>query len=302
MGLTNRNAVRVPSTRCWHVICESARPAGAHALRRRTTASCLAGAWACEPALLFADEPTANLAPVSARAIEQLLLRLHGNGTTLVMTTHNVALQARRMATRIIFVDGGRVVEDRSVDEFLIARSPPRRVLILKEKHCELPHELITSPKFRVQRAMFGALASAALAALSGLMPASAAAQDTSIVVSSTTSTEQSGLFGFCCRSSPNPAASPSRWLHWDGQALDVGVEAMPMWCSCMTKRLRRNSSQKVLALNAWRSMYNDFVLVGPPMTPPRQLARDIVAGLKAVHAAKAAFVSAWRQEWHPCR
>ncbi|HQD65907.1 MAG TPA: tungsten ABC transporter substrate-binding protein, partial [Casimicrobium huifangae] len=44
---------------------------------------------------------------------------------------------------------------------------------------------------------MFGALASAALAALSGLMPASAAAQDTSIVVSSTTSTEQSGLFGF---------------------------------------------------------------------------------------------------------
>ena len=58
------------------------------------------------------------------------------------------------------------------------------------------PHELITSPKFRVQRAMFGALASAALAALSGLMPASAAAQDTSIVVSSTTSTEQSGLFG----------------------------------------------------------------------------------------------------------
>lgn len=77
----------------------------------------LAGAWACEPALLFADEPTANLAPVSARAIEQLLLRLHGNGTTLVMTTHNVA-QARRMATRIVFVDGGRVVEDRSADEF----------------------------------------------------------------------------------------------------------------------------------------------------------------------------------------
>lgn len=77
----------------------------------------LACAWAGEPALLFADEPTANLAPASARAIEQLLLRLHGNGTTLVMTTHNVA-QARRMATRIVFIDGGRVVEDRPTDEF----------------------------------------------------------------------------------------------------------------------------------------------------------------------------------------
>lgn len=77
----------------------------------------LACAWACEPALLFADEPTANLAPASARAIEQLLLRLHGNGTTLMMTTHNVA-QARRMATRIVFIDGGRVVEDRPADAF----------------------------------------------------------------------------------------------------------------------------------------------------------------------------------------
>lgn len=77
----------------------------------------LACAWACEPALLFADEPTANLAPASVRAIEQLLLRLHSNGTALMMTTHNVA-QARRMATRIVFIEAGCVVEDRPADAF----------------------------------------------------------------------------------------------------------------------------------------------------------------------------------------
>ncbi|MBL8310524.1 MAG: ABC transporter ATP-binding protein [Burkholderiales bacterium] len=77
----------------------------------------LACAWASEPDLLFADEPTANLAPSSAAAIERLLLHLHEAGCTLVMTTHNVA-QARRMATRIVFLDSGRVVEDRSAADF----------------------------------------------------------------------------------------------------------------------------------------------------------------------------------------
>lgn len=77
----------------------------------------LACAWVLEPELLFADEPTANLAPVSARAVEHLLLQMHGNGATLVMTTHNVA-QARRMATRVVYLDAGRLVEDSPAEKF----------------------------------------------------------------------------------------------------------------------------------------------------------------------------------------
>ena len=77
----------------------------------------LARAWACKPRLLLADEPTANLAPAALRDVEALLQAVQCEGTTLVLTTHNVA-QARRLARRIIFLDSGRIVEDRPAAEF----------------------------------------------------------------------------------------------------------------------------------------------------------------------------------------
>lgn len=80
----------------------------------------LARAWACKPKLLLADEPTANLAPAATREVERLIQAVQAKGTTLVLTTHNVA-QAKRMASRIIFLDGGRVVEDRSASDFFVS-------------------------------------------------------------------------------------------------------------------------------------------------------------------------------------
>lgn len=77
----------------------------------------LARAWACKPNLLLADEPTANLAPVATREVERLIQAVQSTGTTLVLTTHNVA-QAKRMAGRVIFLDGGRIVEDCSATAF----------------------------------------------------------------------------------------------------------------------------------------------------------------------------------------
>jgi tungstate transport system ATP-binding protein len=77
----------------------------------------LARAWACEPKLLLADEPTANLAPSAMREVERLIESVQQAGTTLVLTTHNVA-QAKRLARRILFLDGGRIVEDRAAADF----------------------------------------------------------------------------------------------------------------------------------------------------------------------------------------
>ena len=77
----------------------------------------LARAWACAPRLLLADEPTANLSPTATRDVEQLVLSVHANGTTLVLTTHSLA-QAKRLATRILFLDEGRIIEDRPAHEF----------------------------------------------------------------------------------------------------------------------------------------------------------------------------------------
>ena len=80
----------------------------------------LARAWACRPKLLLADEPTANLAPAAMLDVERLLLSMQAQDTTLLLTTHNVA-QAKRLAQRIVFLDGGRIVEDRPAAEFFAA-------------------------------------------------------------------------------------------------------------------------------------------------------------------------------------
>lgn len=77
----------------------------------------LARVSACRPSLLLADEPTANLAPAAMRDVESLLLAVEALGTTLVLTTHNIA-QAKRLARRIVFLDSGRIVEDRPASEF----------------------------------------------------------------------------------------------------------------------------------------------------------------------------------------
>ena len=80
----------------------------------------LARVWACRPRLLLADEPTANLAPEAMREVENLLLAVEALGTTLVLTTHNIA-QAKRLARRIVFLEGGKVVEDRPAAEFFVS-------------------------------------------------------------------------------------------------------------------------------------------------------------------------------------
>ena len=80
----------------------------------------LARAWACKPKLLLADEPTANLAPTATRDVERLIQTVQAQGTTLLLTTHNVA-QAKRLARRILFLDGGRIVEDRPAADFFVS-------------------------------------------------------------------------------------------------------------------------------------------------------------------------------------
>ncbi|TAG49737.1 MAG: ABC transporter ATP-binding protein [Betaproteobacteria bacterium] len=71
----------------------------------------LARAWALTPKLLLADEPTANLAPAAVHAVEMILRRMCEGGATIVLATHNRG-QAKRLATRVIFMADGEIVED----------------------------------------------------------------------------------------------------------------------------------------------------------------------------------------------
>lgn len=70
----------------------------------------LARAIALDPAILFGDEPTAGLDPVTAAALDQLLIKLRDIlNMTLVIVTHELA-SIQRTADRIIFLDQGQVL------------------------------------------------------------------------------------------------------------------------------------------------------------------------------------------------
>lgn len=79
----------------------------------------LAVARACvsQPQLLLLDEPTASLAPTSKRELEQLMSLFKSQGMTLVFASHNLG-QVKRLASRVIALDQGRVSFDGTVHDF----------------------------------------------------------------------------------------------------------------------------------------------------------------------------------------
>ncbi|HKS38627.1 MAG TPA: ABC transporter ATP-binding protein [Verrucomicrobiae bacterium] len=73
----------------------------------------VARALAGKPSILLADEPTGNLDSKNGDAVMELLARLHQEGATICMVTHDPRFA--RHAQRIINLFDGRVVEDTAV-------------------------------------------------------------------------------------------------------------------------------------------------------------------------------------------
>lgn len=70
-------------------------------------------ALACEPSILFADEPTGSLNSSMTLEVMDALTDVHQDGTTLVMVTHDPACAAR--ADRVIYLRDGRLVGSREL-------------------------------------------------------------------------------------------------------------------------------------------------------------------------------------------
>ena len=79
----------------------------------------LARAWGLGPQVLLLDEPTASLDPHAKREVEALIDEFANpsTGMTLVFASHNLG-QVKRLASRVIYLEHGRVLADLPVVEF----------------------------------------------------------------------------------------------------------------------------------------------------------------------------------------
>ena len=120
-GLEN---LGTPPAQIWPRVERALESVGARHLRGRKTAElsggelqrvCLASALALEPELLLLDEPTSQLDPDAAELFLDAVARL---GATVVLSEHRVG-RALALATRVLFVEGGRLLLDAPVAEAL---------------------------------------------------------------------------------------------------------------------------------------------------------------------------------------
>ncbi|HEY7608946.1 MAG TPA: extracellular solute-binding protein [Alphaproteobacteria bacterium] len=133
-----------------------------------------------------------------------------------------------------------------------------------------------------------------ALAALGALTVAPALAQEKSILVSSTTSTEQSGLFKHILPLFEKKTGIKVRVVaQGTGQALDMGRRGDADVVFVHDRAAELKFVQEGFGVERREVMYNDFVIVGPAADPAKiKGSKDTVAALKAIAAAKAPFAS----------
>jgi len=134
----------------------------------------------------------------------------------------------------------------------------------------------------------------AALVAVTPVLPAQVAAQEKSIVVASTTSTQDSGLFGHILPLFKAKTGIDVKVVaQGTGQALDTGRRGDADVVFVHAKAQEEKFVADGFGVKRFDVMYNDFVLIGPKADPAKVAgSKDIVAALQTIDKAKAPFVS----------
>jgi tungstate transport system ATP-binding protein len=97
----------------------------------------LARAWALQPRVLLLDEPTSSLDPHAKREVEALIqqIAVRDPAMTLVFASHNLG-QVKRLASRVLYLEQGRVLADLPVQDFfgpdLLQRTHPQAHAFVK--------------------------------------------------------------------------------------------------------------------------------------------------------------------------
>jgi putative ABC transport system ATP-binding protein len=85
----------------------------------------IARALVCDPAVIFADEPTGNLDSKSGNAVLEILQKLNDKGHTIILVTHE--MDTANHAKRIIHIKDGMITDDEKVTNRTIA-SPDKEL------------------------------------------------------------------------------------------------------------------------------------------------------------------------------
>jgi tungstate transport system substrate-binding protein len=133
-----------------------------------------------------------------------------------------------------------------------------------------------------------------ALLALAITAPVPTLAQDKSIVVASTTSTQDSGLFGHILPLFKAKTGIDVKVVaQGTGQALDTGRRGDADVVFVHAKPAEEKFLAEGQGVKRYPVMYNDFILVGPKSDPAGvRETKDIVAAFKAIKDKKIAFIS----------
>jgi len=130
-------------------------------------------------------------------------------------------------------------------------------------------------------------------AVLGSLVTSLAGAQDRSIIVASTTSTEQSGLFGFMLpRFSARTGIRVNVVAVGTGQALDIGRRGDADVVFVHDRPAEEKFMAEGFGVKRFDVMYNDFVIIGPKADPAHIGGNDLVAAFRKIAAGRAPFVS----------
>jgi tungstate transport system substrate-binding protein len=142
-----------------------------------------------------------------------------------------------------------------------------------------------------LSRRLFTAIAAFAMLAVGGI---SAVAQDKSIVVASTTSTQDSGLFDHILPLFEAETGIDVRVVaQGTGQALDTGRRGDADVVFVHAKAQEEKFIEEGFGVKRFDVMYNDFVLIGPKSDPAGiRGSTDIAAALTAIRTKEAPFVS----------
>ncbi len=92
----------------------------------------IARALAMNPDIMLFDEPTSALDPEMVGEVLNVMKELAADGMTMVVVTHEIGF-AREVASRVVFMDGGYVVEQGTPEEVILHPKEPRTIDFLNK-------------------------------------------------------------------------------------------------------------------------------------------------------------------------